>query len=251
MRTRKKVTRILFVPDAHRPFHDVKAWRLMLKAARAFRPDIIVVLGDFLDCCSISAHSRNPLRKIQLEAEALSGREGLDQLQRIPGVKRRIFVEGNHEDRLRRFLWDKAPELFGLIDTQGLLQLKERGWEFVPYGEGIQLGKVYVTHDLRGSGQYAVARALSQAGKSVVLGHLHRLQVIYGGTSFGRPHVAACFGWLARSDVAHSYKHKLTAQREYQHGFGIGYMEKNGTVHLQAIPIIDYRCCIEGQIVAL
>jgi len=42
--------RILFIPDVHRPFHDRAAWKLMLRAAKDFKPDILIILGDFADC---------------------------------------------------------------------------------------------------------------------------------------------------------------------------------------------------------
>ncbi len=39
--------RVLFIPDCHVPYHDAKAWRLMLAAAKVLKPDVVVVLGDY------------------------------------------------------------------------------------------------------------------------------------------------------------------------------------------------------------
>jgi hypothetical protein len=43
-----KLTTRLFIPDTHAPFHDKKAFALMLEVAKEVRPDEVVVLGDFL-----------------------------------------------------------------------------------------------------------------------------------------------------------------------------------------------------------
>ncbi len=241
--------RILFIPDTHAPYHDVAAWNTMLLAAQVFRPSIIVHNGDFADCYTVSTHSRHPQRRGQLEGEIAVCRELLDQLDAIPGVQRKIITLGNHEDRLRRYLWDRAPELFGMVSIPSLLQLDERGWEWCDYGDGVWLGKLYCTHDLGKHGKYAAQQALVDGGCNVVIGHLHRMQTVYLGTSTGDKHVASCFGWLARDDVAHDYRNKLVAQREYQHGFGLGYMTPSGDVHLHGVPIVNRRCVVEGVVV--
>ena len=68
--------RILFIPDAHRPYHDERAWRLMLKAARRFAPHRLVVLGDFGDFYATSRHEKDPNRKRNLEFELASMNRG-------------------------------------------------------------------------------------------------------------------------------------------------------------------------------
>jgi predicted phosphodiesterase len=60
------LSRGLIVPDVHRPYHDRKAWRLMLRAAKEFQPDWIWILGDFADCLAVSRHSKDPRRATQL-----------------------------------------------------------------------------------------------------------------------------------------------------------------------------------------
>ncbi len=93
--------RVLFIPDCHIPFHDEKAWNLMLKAAREFKPDTLVVLGDFADFYSVSAHDKNPTRVSNLEYEVGIVREKRAQLDKL-GATRKIFVEGClHPTRLQ------------------------------------------------------------------------------------------------------------------------------------------------------
>ncbi len=239
--------RILFVPDTHRPYHDRQAWAVMVRAARAFKPHIIVVLGDFADFYSVSSHDRDPRRVSLLEQEICDVCDGLDELESL-GAERLIYCEGNHEWRLARYLMKKAPELFGLVEVDQLLGLERRGWEWIPYRRSIQVGKIWCTHDLGKAGKYAAMQAITDAGASVVIGHLHRMCTFYAGSVFGEHRVAACFGWLG-SEEACDYRHRIRALREYRHGFGVGYMEPDGTVHLQAVPIIHGRCVVGGTLV--
>jgi predicted phosphodiesterase len=238
--------RVFFIPDCHIPYVDRMAWAVMTNALRAFRPDVLVVLGDFIDCHAVSSHSKDPLRPLRLADEIEGVHVYLDELDAV-GVPEKVFVLGNHEDRLRRYLWDRAPALFGCVSVPQLLRLSERDWEVVEYGDGRWVGKVYCTHDMGKSGKYAVKQALADAGCNIVIGHLHRMEVTYDGSALGDTHVGACFGWLARVDVATDYKKRLLAMKEYQLGFGVGYLEDDGTVHLSGVPIVDGHCVLEGE----
>src|SRR5262245_31336342 len=41
------IERVLVCPDLHCPYHDELAWSTFLAVARGWRPDILVILGDF------------------------------------------------------------------------------------------------------------------------------------------------------------------------------------------------------------
>ena len=55
--------KLFVIPDIHSPFHDRLAIRLMLLALKEFKPDIVVQLGDLIDCYSLSSFSIDPLRR--------------------------------------------------------------------------------------------------------------------------------------------------------------------------------------------
>ncbi len=117
---------ILVIPDTHVPYHDKLAWKEVLRCIKALEPNGIVIIGDFADFYAVSSHSRDPIRKRFLLEEVAEVNKALDQIPTGPSV---CFIEGNHEDRLRRYLWDKAPELFGMINFPQLFKLKKRGWK--------------------------------------------------------------------------------------------------------------------------
>lgn len=214
--------------------------------ARKFKPDVTVVLGDFADFYSVSSHSKNPLRAQRLSEELPEVLHSLDLLDTL-GAKKQIYIEGNHEFRLQRFLESDSPALLGLPGTtvSSLLGLRERGWKFVPYKSHIRVGKLNITHDVGYSGKSAVFQTGAAFESNVVFGHTHRMNVNYFGNIRGETHVAATFGWLGSRKAA-EYMHGAQIDRNWQLGFGVGYLEPNGTVHVQAVPIVGYKCVLNG-----
>lgn len=219
----------------------------MLKAAKSFKPKHLICLGDLADCYSISSHSKDPARKSRIEEEIAVVRKALDELDAL-GAKNKIFVAGNHEDRLRRYLQDKAPELFGLIDIPQLFQLRERGWVYIPYKAHGRLGKLHLTHDVGNSGRNATFVALDTYQHSVVTGHSHRLQYIVEGNAVGEFKLSAQFGWLG--DISKiDYLHQAKAAKNWALGFGYGYVDPtSGIVYLTPAPIVKYTVVVEGKL---
>jgi hypothetical protein len=214
---------------------------------RRFKPHTIVHHGDLADFYVVSSHSKDPSRASQLKDELKVVKKLRGDLDRL-GAKRKVFIEGNHEDRLRRYLEEKAPELFGMFDTDSLLGLSENGWEFTPYKSHAKVGKVFFTHDTGNSGKYTTARALDAFQHSVVIGHHHSTQFAVEGDATGKYRVGAQFGWLG--DVRKvDYMQRIKAQRNWTLGFGIGYHDRDtNNVYLIPCPLVNYSVCVEGRI---
>jgi hypothetical protein len=244
----KETERALIVADCHRPFHDKRAWATMLKAAKAYEPHTIIQLGDFWDAYCVSDHDRDPRRINQVEDELKDVREGLDELDSL-GAQRKLITFGNHSFRLERYILRRCPELASMISLPKLLGLQERGWDWCPYREHRRIGRCYVTHEVGHCGVHAVHHTGQAFNSNVVFGHVHRLSTTYFGSVTGERHVAASLGWLGDSAAA-SYAHEAK-RGAWQHGFGTMRIEKNGNVHLQAIPIVDGRCVLDGKLVSL
>lgn len=243
-----KLTKVAFIPDVHVPYEDKKAVTTAINAIAGFGPEILVTLGDTADFYSVSFHDKSPSRTRLLEEEITAVNEFFSRLDAIKGVRRKIAIMGNHEYRLERYIMGKAQELFGLVAVRDLLKLKERGWEYVPYKEHIYIGKILCTHDLGPTGPNAPQQHLAAAGHSIVFGHTHRAASFYAGTVLGERRVAMSFGWLG--DPQHiDYMHTAKA-KDWAHGFGIGYLEPGGAMHMQVVPILSnggqYRCVVEG-----
>lgn len=239
---------ILLIPDCHRPYHDERAWSLVLKVGKALKPDRIVVFGDFADFFSVSSHDKDPRRVNRLSQELPSVLRGLDDLDAI-GAKHKNFIAGNHEHRLARFLTSSSPALADLphLTVPALFGLRERGWSFTPYKDHLRIGKVSLTHDCGFAGKYAVHHTGAAFASNVLFGHTHRMGVHYFGDERGRTHVAASLGWLGSKQAA-DYMYGVSINRDWQHGFGVAHMEMSGTMHLQAVPIILGKCVVNGKL---
>lgn len=251
--------RIGIIPDTHRPYHDRKAVALMLKAFRGFKPDILIIQGDYADFYQVSSHGKDLKQRPSLSEEIASVNEGLTELDRL-GAKRKIYIEGNHEWRLERYLHserarDSIRELLdgGVIDIKGipeLFSLRKRGWEFVPYKSHVRVGKVFFTHDYGKSGMNAHLDAEATVQGSVAIGHVHSMNYSVRGNMRGKPHVAASFGWLGDASQV-DYMYQAKAMRYWTTGFGHGYLdESTGACHLVPTPIVDGRCVVGGVLYA-
>lgn len=240
--------KILIVPDCHWPYVDKRAFKLMIKAAReVVEPDIIVVLGDFVDCEAVSVHGKNLERRLNIRHEIESAEEGLDMLDGL-GAKEKYFVMGNHEARLPKYIADKCPELFGIIPpVEDLLGLGDRGWKVTQYKDYAKIGKVYYTHDDDNAGAQAHDKARQTYEGCVVIGHTHRASISYTGNMVGEAKVGMMCGWLGDSGKV-DYMHRAKL-RYWQLGFGTGLLEKDGTTFLQVHPIVNYRVAVDGQII--
>lgn len=248
----ERTKRILFVPDAHHPFADRDAWSLLLKTASHWQPDGLVILGDFADFYAASSFAKNPGRKNLLAEELVQTRIALGELVSAcgPACTLKVYLEGNHEERLGRYIAQNAPALHGLIDVDRAIGITESGFQFVPYKQSYQLGKVRISHDFGKHGHGAILDARNTVEGNAVIGHVHSLGTVYRANIHGDVHVGASFGWLGDFGAI-DYRHADKARRDWAHGFGVCHLEENGNIHLQAIPIVGRKACVDGKIIAL
>ncbi len=244
---RGDLERIFLIGDLHSPFENKRAWRLVLDALADFKADTFVSLGDFMDCLSVSTYSKDPSRAFSLADEVLAARDRLLEIEERTPDARRVWLDGNHEYRLTRYLQDKAPQLFGLVEIPDLLKLHDRGWEYVPYKQSIQIGKLHLTHDVGSAGRYNAFRALDTFQAPVVTGHTHRLSYVVEGDATGDCQVSAQFWWLGDVEQV-DYMHRVKARRDWACGFGYGYIHRRtGFAYVVPVPIVNGTCIVEGR----
>ena len=104
--------KVFVIPDVHVPYHDKKAWGLTLEVIKDLKPDVVVSIGDFADFYAVSSFDKDPSRRLNLKWEVDCINKELDRLCQVAKNSQVVFLEGNHEDRLRRYLWKKAQELY-------------------------------------------------------------------------------------------------------------------------------------------
>jgi hypothetical protein len=121
----------LILSDQHFPYHDVRANSVALEHAVGHKKiNFILINGDGLDFYQLSRFMKDP-RKRSLNDEIWGWIEYLNILQTaFPGAK--IYWKlGNHENRLEKYLFVKAPELLNMQEFKLSKILKTRGVENV------------------------------------------------------------------------------------------------------------------------
>jgi len=147
--------RCFLLSDVHVPFHDRAAVEIAYAHAKAQKPDLILLDGDFADFYSVSFFDKDPRRRFRL-ADEIEWIKSFLEFTRDSFPKARIVAkEGNHEERLARNVWKDAPELASVrlpdgspcVDLGVLLDYDGFRIEGVGNKQPILLGEhLYVLH---------------------------------------------------------------------------------------------------------
>jgi predicted phosphodiesterase len=199
--------------DSHFPFQDDGVLAIVQAIAEDMRPDFLVHKGDLLDARELSRFDKDPNRKESLQDEIDQARAHLATMRLASPGSTFVLLEGNHEDRLRRTLWNlegpaavlgQLTQFKKAITWPALLGLEELGIEFVPYGEQSKrniLPKFITKHGslVRKASAATAAGEQAKYNKSGSSGHTHRLGVYYHRDSNGS-HVWAETGCTCKLD---------------------------------------------------
>lgn len=240
----------LIIPDCHIPYHDQRAYELMLQVAKDTK-DLkeIVILGDYADFYAVNAHGKHPKFSHVLIDEVSQVRKELERLSKMFPKTKKVFIAGNHEHRLERYIYNNAPDLFGVIDTPSILELDKLGYEFVPYGPNqkyaVMGSKLYARHEPIGGGAHAANSTVDKAGCSMVFGHIHRIQQYRKVFINENDHMAACVGWLG--DKSHPVMGYLKNHAQWQLGCGLAHVQEDGNFFLDILHFIDYTTHANGK----
>lgn len=169
------------------------------------KPTDIVIIGDFISLDSLSFWDRD--KRLKMEGRRFStdieyGNIGLNSLFNsiaLENAKRKAnhkrlyvplihYLEGNHEERLRRYIAYESI-LEGSLSVEAELRLFERGIQWCPYGEYASINNVLFTHipfshngrPYASSGMQSslAKKILMTTNKSVVYGHTHKLEIAH------------------------------------------------------------------------
>ena len=179
--------------DVHGMLMDKEAVAAFLADLKLLDPDEVVIGGDILECGGWLA-KHQPLGFISscdytYQEDVAAANWFLDEVQKAAPRAVIYYIEGNHEDRVERWIVDEtmahkrdAQFLYDAFSPETMLRLKERGIQFfrrsITYVEGaprgwIKLGKMFFTHTL-GKGKSAAAQAASKTAGNVTFFCTHR-----------------------------------------------------------------------------
>lgn len=177
--------------DVHFPFEDQKALEILYAITRDVQPEMVVCHGDLLDCYEISRYEKNPKHRGSLQHEIEQASKHLATMTALSPNAERWYFQGNHEDRLRRLIWDMAsglpesqimnlPSVTAALEWPTLLGLDAIGWQWKEKRETL-FDKIILKHGnvVRKWSAFTAKGEWEKYGRSGISGHTHRLGAFF------------------------------------------------------------------------
>lgn len=193
------IKRAVVLPDVHLDTNVPKDYLPVKKFIAEYKPDKVIILGDFMNVGSMSAWDYDKKRKMEgrrwIKEVEVANKE-LDYLEKYVKDKEDgiIYLEGNHEDRVQRYL-DKNPEMEGIIEIEEQLGLKKRNVKWVEMNKLYKLGEMHFTHGMY-TNKYCAQKHLDVLGCNVCFGHQHKTQTAFQNQAMAKPIMSYALGTL-------------------------------------------------------
>lgn len=138
---------ILALGDLQIPWHDEVAVPAGLEWGRDRKVDAVVLGGDYMDCASISTFLNDPDQR-DLDWEFFRGREMLEYIRSIFKRTPIYFMHGNHEERLQRYVWQRADALRNVdaLSISSLLDFEKYKVQEIRPRKVVQAGNLRIMH---------------------------------------------------------------------------------------------------------
>ena len=242
----KQYRRVAFLSDIHMPFENKKALKVTFEILADYKPDLIFLGGDILDCYQISDHEKDPdrIETLQNEFDVLNS-----YVQPINDLAPNVtFLFGNHEKRLYQII-RKNPALENLqsLSIKKAASLPDH-WNVYQNQSHIRIGKLlYIHGDLasrNSGGRFVSAGMLDKLRTSVIFGHHHRMQTFYTSDYEGKLTAAFANGTLC--DIAQA---RYIASPDWATGFSlIDYSDDMSVYNVEQILIINDSALWRGKL---
>lgn len=226
------MNKFIVLSDIHYPYEDKVTINTAVNFIDSVKPDTIILNGDILDMYDVSSFDKSPERMQSLQKEIDKATNLFKRLRKVAPNARIVFIKGNHEFRLERYLM-KHPELFSLdaLKLPNLLKLKEFNIEY--FDKHFKLGNLKFTHGsiVRKFSSYTAHAELDKNDCSGCSGHTHRLGVCFKKTP------SRYLAWYESGCLCDIHP-EYVDEPDWQQGFLYGYVNKDSFA-VSIIPIVE------------
>ena len=255
LKDRGVVNRAIVTPDKHFPLHDSKAINVLCKTIEIVKPDIYIDLGDIGEWEAFShwkyKHKKAPPLEFLTEEFDKDVKDVNDCMDIVDesldkaNCSKKYITEGNHDNWL-----NMAVEKYPYIPQyrfSNAVSLKDRGYNYYPFGQHLKIGKLYFYHGHQYGGQYHTSNHLRKLGCNVMYGHWHDLQQM-SATHMDGAKSAWSIGCL--KDMSADKNTWLDNRRiNWAHAFAIVDFFQGGHFTVHVIQIIDGKTSLWGELV--
>jgi len=246
----------LMIPDTQvTPNTPTDHLRWIGKYITEQRPDVIVQIGDWCDCHSLSFYnSKKEAEGLRLSDDLAASKSAMRVLFnpiRAYNSRRRQMKErqyqpelhltlGNHENRLNRFI-DANPEIDGVLGDHSF-GYEDFGWKVHPFLEVVNLDGVAYSHYFcnpntgKPYGGESVETRLKNIGYSFTMGHQ---QTLKSGQRF-LTNGQRIRGLIAGSCYLHDEEYRKQSNTEWR-GIVMKHEVRGGQYDLMEVSL-DFLC---------
>ena len=244
--------------DGLRAMHDREAMDAAVRGVRELDPDVVVLLGDFLDLAEVSKYQSASELRQTIQPSILEGYWWLRRIREAAPHARIVMTWGNHDVRALthavgagvetiRAATDTRPAL----DLARLLDLDSLGIESVAYGDSIWIDGIEFSHDV---GHHKdpgglVTKQLRDRHHSLVTGHDHKAAIahkVVEGPEGRRPIFAMNPGCLAsvKPGLVPAASSRITWTQS------IGVIRQTGGQSFGSLaPIVEGVLVLDGEVI--
>jgi hypothetical protein len=244
-KSKKDGRTVVFVGDPQAPFHDRKLHEAFCSFLAEVQPEEGILIGDTMDLPNISRHPAEPEWAASTQECIDSAYSLLRDYVQSSEKTHWTKLAGNHDERLRRSIIDRLPDLYGLsranedrsiFSVNYLLRLDELGIDYIEPAGSYKHAQVNVSDHLaarhgwiarKGSGASALA-TLDHLGYSIVVGHTHRQSRVHK-TSYdihGNPTTLTAVETGCMCQIKGGLGYAVNA--DWQQGFAVANVFENG-----------------------
>lgn len=259
------------------PFHDVRAidvaFQILSYMEQEYGVDTVINLGDTLDFPTFGKYEQELSFSRTTNETIQAGHNFLAAQRRLAPHAEIVFLEGNHDCRMDKYLRSQAPALmqvrqygeeeYPVNSVPFLLRFRELN---IKYIDGYPASKYRLNPRLiavhgtkaRSNGSTAYAYVSANHMVSTLFGHSHRNELIYKthDTPDG-PVMNAAFspGCLCRVDGAvpsvnggiNVQEKPVTHYENWQQGVGVVWYKDDGNFSIEPIHIMDGHAIYSGK----
>ena len=248
----------VFLSDFQIPDQNDVALGLVNTFIQDFVPDKIHLVGDILNFTKVAKYDQDPYYHVGMRDEIAIGRKILKELIRVarkanPDTEI-IWYEGNHENRLIKYLSRNASALAEITGDDGeyvnsiphLFNLKGIGVKWIGYSQRHFEHGIRIEHGnvVRGKAGHTAHAMLDKRGASGFSGHTHRLAMVMR-TQGEHQRFWVELGSLCNFEFESPY----TTDPDWQNGFAFGhYSSETRQFYPTVVPIVNNTFVANGKL---